>query len=299
MGADSRVVAVQAQVSRELTTLSPRALLDRRELVSKVIDEVMVEGLHYGQIPGTPDLSLLKEGAEVLLSTFQIAVEPIVTDLSTPTEVRFQVEVRGLAGGTHYVGSGMGVCSSNEEKYRWRKVRSAKEWDNTDPAQRRIKYGRDWEDKQVRQSPWDVFQTIMSMAKKRAMVDLAKTCLAASECLKRAKLRQPPKTTGKDAGRTQSKDPPKETGGKAPAQSTAPPAAKPDPSAPAAAEPASTAPATITAAQARSLYERMDYIGVAETLFFAKYEIGRLEDLPAEQYNRAQAWLSTQNAETF
>src|ERR1700678_1753905 len=118
----------------------------------------------------------------MLLSMFHLAVEPLVTDLSTATEVRFRVECRGLANGVTYVGSGIGICSSNEEKYRWRKVRSAAEWDATDVLHRKIKYGRDFTEQVVRQSPYDAIQTILSMAKKRAVVDLAKGALAASEC---------------------------------------------------------------------------------------------------------------------
>src|ERR1700677_2504891 len=175
MAADSRTVATvpakEAQApSTGLTPLPIEYMVRRRELIKATIENAMVEDVHYGIIPGTGNrMALLKEGAEMLLSMFHLAVEPLVTDLSTATEVRFRVECRGLANGVTYVGSGIGICSSNEEKYRWRKVRSAAEWDATDVLHRKIKYGRDFTEQVVRQSPYDAIQTILSMAKKRAV----------------------------------------------------------------------------------------------------------------------------------
>lgn len=292
MSAESRVVAIQPQMARDVQVMTSQALLERRDIVQRVIAEVMVEGLHYGIIPGTREISLLKEGAEVLLATFHIAVEPVVTDQSTPTEVRFQVECRGLAGGQVYVGSGIGVCSSNEEKYRWRASKSAKEYENASPEHRRIKYGKDFETRQVRQSPWDVFQTIMSMAKKRGMVDLAKTALAASECLKKAKLKRPTPP----AGNREATPPSQEGGGSptaAPASSksagTAPQGEnardKPGPA-------TSKTPALIDPLQARELADRLDAIGIPENAFLARFELGRIEDLPSASFPAAQSWIT-------
>jgi hypothetical protein len=286
VSSESRVVSVQAQGGRELTVMTPAALIERRHLVQQVIEQVMVEGVHYGVIPGTKDLSLLKDGAEVLLSTFNIAVEPIITDLCTPTEVRFQVECRGLYAGTTYVGSGMGVCSSNEEKYRWRKARSQDEYNDAEITHRRLKYYKDWKDIQVRQSPWDVFQTIMSMAKKRAMVDLARTALAASECLKRAKLKG--KTT-----------PPAAT-----SASTTPSADSPEGAKAATAEPsvndqklgAAKTPALVTQPEANELHELIDQAGIPENAFLARFELGRLEELEAQRFTAAKAWVKANSA---
>jgi hypothetical protein len=297
MSAESRVIAVQPQhQALQLEVMTPAALLDRREIVQRVIEQVMVEGVHYGIVPGTRELSLLKEGAEVLLSTFHIAVEPIITDLTTLTEVRFQCECRGLAGGQIYVGSGMGVCSSNEEKYRWRNARSDREFENAQKTDGmwRIKYGRDFEVRQVRQSPWDVFQTIMSMAKKRAMVDLAKTALAASECLKKAKLKA--KSTPPAGDRT--RPPPSQEGGGSP--TAAPANSRTTASAPAGnadrSRPANAPPPVINEDQAREIYRRLDSIGIPENAFLARFELGRVEELPASQFEAAQIWIKANDS---
>lgn len=298
MSADSRVVAVQHQAqAREVIPLTTQALLERREIVSRVIEEVMVEGVHYGVIPGTKSLSLLKEGAELLLSTFHIAVEPVVTDMCTPTEVRFQVECRGIHMGTQgYVGSGIGVCSSNEEKYRWRRARSRKEYDNTEPSMRRIKYQRDFEDQQVRQSPWDVFHTIMSMATKRGMVALAKTALAASECLKKAELNKakgvPP---AQPRATTAHSTPPAKTAGTAPSADK--PQDQPRPATPAPATPAADAgPVLIATEQINWLMQQIDHVGVPENAFLARFEIGKIKDLEAARFDAAVSWLQANSS---
>jgi hypothetical protein len=303
LSADSRIVAVQ-EPRQVLNTMTPAALLERREIVAEVIEKVMVENVHYGVIPGTRALSLLKEGAEVLLSTFHIAVEPTVTDQSTQTEVRFVVECRGIhMGSGQYVGSGIGVCSSNEEKYRWRKARSADEFEAAELTHRRLRYFENYSQPQVRQSPWDVFHTIMSMAKKRAMVDLAKTALAASEALKRVQQRKdenrgrgqpkdagfprqnstPPAngTTAKTAGTTPSVD--KAQDKSRPATSATPPAEK-------------SAPALINADDALDLKGRIDMAGVPENAFLARFEIGRVEELEAARYEAAKSWIQANSA---
>lgn len=299
MSTDSRVVAVQPP--REVAPMTVMGLLERRQMVQTVIEEVMVEGVHYGIIPGTQEMSLLKEGAEVLLSTFHIAVEPIVTDLSTPTEVRFRVECRGTHMGTQgYVGSGVGVCSSNEEKYRWRKARSKAEYEAAAPEHKRIKYGRskggqEYQDQQVRQSPWDAYQTINAMATKRGMVALAKTALAASECLKRAKLKQrtPPQNVGTPAGNqtgTPAANATRTPEQQAKTAGTTPNGKKPtDPSRPATPP---QDPPLIDQHQVNTLYTRIDDTGIPENAFLARFELGRVEDLDAARYDAGLAWIN-------
>ncbi len=286
------VIAIQG--AREVEVWTPARLLERRAIVQQVIEEVMTEGVHYGKIAGTRELSLLKEGAELLLSTFNIAVEPTVTDLCTQTEVRFQVECRGIHMGTQtYMGSGIGVCSSNEEKYRWRAARSKKEYEAAEPAHRRIKYGTDFEVAQVRQSPWDVFQTIMSMAKKRGMVDLAKTVLAASECLKKARLRSGSATkTGGAAPTPQGKPAADPAAAWAAQQDRAPGRV----ATPAGAAAANQPPPTIDAATGRELLDLIDRAGVPENAFYARFELGSIGELEQERLDAARAWIQANSA---
>jgi hypothetical protein len=109
------------------------------------------------------------------------------------------VKLRGVANAEirmgnitgHVVGAGVGECSTNEEKYRWRGAHGEGEWNATDEDMRRIKYGSKWgqgqgdrietETRQIRTNPADLANTVLKMAKKRAQVDLCLTALSASD----------------------------------------------------------------------------------------------------------------------
>lgn len=170
--------AVENYGSRSLTAADVRAQVN---LMQDVMMEVMRDGVHYGKIPGTNAKSLWKAGAEKLMATFRLAGDPEVEDLSRDGEIHYRVKVRLSTHGGQFVGSGIGECSSTEEKYAWRAAVSAKEWEATPENRRRIKYKKDGEAKQVRTNPADVANTILKMAKKRAQVDAVITCTAASD----------------------------------------------------------------------------------------------------------------------
>lgn len=153
-------------------------------LVQEVMKAVMKKDTHYGTIPGCQKPSLWKPGAEVLLVTFRIASESFVDDLSSQDESRYRVTRKGTAINSGlFVGSGIGECSSNEEKYKWRFAVCQAEYDNTPEDRRREKYKRDGTTiKQVRTNHADLANTILKMADKRAFVALALNATAASDC---------------------------------------------------------------------------------------------------------------------
>lgn len=163
---------------------------DMREHVNRiqqVMEAVMKDGTHFGKIPGTDKPTLLKPGAEVLCATFHIAPSFRVDDLSTEDAIRYRVVCVGVHQGSGVVlGEGLGECSSNEEKYKWRKA-SDKEWAAAPDNRRRIKYGfnraerREYEIKQVRAEVADVANTILKMAAKRAQVAMTLNVTAASD----------------------------------------------------------------------------------------------------------------------
>lgn len=165
-------------------------LKQQKERVQDVMRALMKEDVHYGVIPGTNKPSLLKPGADMLLSTFQIGVFFKVEDLGSAGEYRYRVTCKGVHLGTNIlIGEGLGECSSNEEKYRWREC-GQREYQGTHENLRRIKYGgyyakggqyMETEKYQVRNNPADKANTVLKMAKKRAQVDLCLTALAASD----------------------------------------------------------------------------------------------------------------------
>jgi len=96
---------------------------------------VMVDGTHYGTIPGTPKPSLWKPGAELLLSTMGLHCVVGVTDSIrdyTGRDHNGEPFLEFLCTGTVYRQIGMrpeermviaqadGLCHSWETKYRWR-----------------------------------------------------------------------------------------------------------------------------------------------------------------------------------
>lgn len=171
-----------AVIEQRAATLTASQVRGHVQLIQQVMESVMKEGVHYGVIPGTDKPTLLKAGAEVLMSTFRIAVDPQIEDLSSADEMRYRIRCIGTHQTSGIVmGAGIGECSSNEEKYKWKRTYNRKEFDATPEDRRRIKYGKDYEIQQIRTEPADVANTILKMAKKRALVDFTLTALAASD----------------------------------------------------------------------------------------------------------------------
>lgn len=179
-------------------------------LIQEVMREVMVEGTHYGTIPGCKEPSLYKAGAEKLGLTFRFA----------PT---YKVERRKLHDGhveysvicalTHIptgrlVGEGLGSCSTMESKYRWRKgERVCPKCEVAAVIKGQEQYGGGWlcwKKKEGCGAKWgddseqgraferteakvenpdiaDQYNTVLKMAKKRAFVDATISATAASD----------------------------------------------------------------------------------------------------------------------
>jgi len=151
-------------------------------LIQEVMKSVMIDGTHYGKIPGCGDKpTLLKPGAEKLISTFNLCPRVIVEDLSREDMVRYRIICRLETMSGKFVGDGVGECSSEEGKYKWRKTVSDEEYEATPETHKRIKYNKDYSENQVRTNPYDLANTILKMAKKRALVDATLTRTAASD----------------------------------------------------------------------------------------------------------------------
>jgi hypothetical protein len=121
-------------------------------LIQQIMRDVMDEGTHYGVIPGCGNKpTLLKAGAEKLMLTFRLGVDPEVYDLSKGDVIRYRIRAKIFSlDSLAVVGYGLGECSSAENKYK-----------NKNSA--------------------DVANTVLKMAKKRALVDGVMTVTAASD----------------------------------------------------------------------------------------------------------------------
>jgi hypothetical protein len=167
--------------------LSDKHIQARVNMIQAAIKNIFKKDVHFGTIPGTPKPTLYKPGAEQLLVMFRIAPsEPKIEDLSTPDSIRYRVTRSGVNQvGGNFLGSGVGECSSDEEKFRWRKPVCDAEWDETDVDRRRTVWKKSangpYQAKQVRMSPADVANTILKMADKRAMVAMTLVVTGASD----------------------------------------------------------------------------------------------------------------------
>lgn len=177
----------QAMVIREPEQLTAKEVRAQVNLVQEVMKGVMQNGTHYGKVPGCGDKpTLLKPGAEKLASTFRLAINPEIEDLSTKDMARYRIKTiitHQITGA--FLGAGVGECSSAEEKYYWRSAVCEEEFNDTPEDRRRIKYrgayGKVQKIKQVRTNPADVANTVLKIGKKRSLVDGILTVTGASD----------------------------------------------------------------------------------------------------------------------
>lgn len=162
----------------------------RVDAIHRIMAKQMKKDVHYGIIPGTKKPTLYKPGSEILLLTFRVAIDPEITDLSTPEEIRYRIRAIGRHVPTDsFMGAGVGECSSNEEKFLWRAALSRDEYNDTPEDQRRLKYKKEWDRgrptivkvEQIKVPPADAANAVLKRAKKRAQVDFCLTAMAASE----------------------------------------------------------------------------------------------------------------------
>lgn len=155
--------------------------------IQEVMKAVMKRDVHYGVIPGTQKPTLYKPGAEVLATTFRLAPSYITEDLSTDTVSRYRVTCRLTHQTTGVVmGDGMGACSSDEEKYKWRRPVCDEEFNGTPENVRRVKFAKGkgtqvFKNPQIRTEKADIDNTILKMACKRAFIAATLNVLAASD----------------------------------------------------------------------------------------------------------------------
>ena len=157
--------------------------------IHSVMKEVMLNGTHYGTISGCGNKPvLLKPGAEKILATFMLAPEFEVQDISTPDNKYYRIITKLMHQGSGvYMGSGIGECSSLENKYAWRAAVCDEEFNDTPENMRRVHYKKGWQGKpaekinQVRQDMHTLANTILKMAKKRSLIDAVMNVTACSD----------------------------------------------------------------------------------------------------------------------
>lgn len=268
----------------------PKSVVAQVEAVQKIMRAVMKEGVHYGIIPGTDKPCLYKQGSEVLLSAFKIAVEPEVREIRDGNHITYQVRCIGrhIASGLS-IGIGVGEASSAEEKYAWRAAVCDEEFNETPEDRRRVKwnkgkydrqtntYGPAWSVKQVRTNPADIANTVLKMSKKRAQMDLTLTSLAVSDIFSQDLEDLPPEYldgNGEPA-------PPRQT--KNNRYQERPKAGQP---------PAGAATGTASEAQIKLLKARLSSAGKTESDLLTKFGVTAIESMPKSKINEALDWIA-------
>ena len=201
--------AVSLGVSPEISALTVEQVLGQVALIQRIMTAAMKEGEHYGRIPGCGDRpTLLKPGAEKLCLLFRLAPAYEVDERQLERghrEYRVQVTLTSIATQAT-IGQGVGSCSTMENKYRFR-AGAAEVTDRAvprvywevrqeDPAKaQELIGGKGFSTRKVdgmwmiarggekieTDNPADGYNTVLKMAKKRALVDAILTATAASD----------------------------------------------------------------------------------------------------------------------
>lgn len=189
---------------------SVEQVLGQVALIQHIMAAAMKDGEHYGKIPGCGNKpTLLKAGAEKLCLTFRLAPTYDVDERQLDRDHREYRVTTTLTSITTqaFIGQGVGTCTTMEGKYRYRGVTAEATdkpvprnyWDlkGEDPAKAQeliggkgfsVKKvdGKGWMiakggEKAENDNPADHYNTVLKMAKKRALVDAVLTATAASD----------------------------------------------------------------------------------------------------------------------
>ena len=209
LGAEETALAApeRGPLQPALAPMSSDDVLRQVRLIQEVMGKAMKEGEHYGVIPGTDKPSLLKSGAEKLSLTFRLRPKFGLERLDLAGEHREYVvtcDLYNTTGG--HEGQGIGSCSTMESKYRWRQAKRQCPNCGAEAIIRgKAEYGGGWlcwkkqngcgakfaatapeivaqvADRIENPDLADTFNTVLKMAKKRAMVDATLTATAASD----------------------------------------------------------------------------------------------------------------------
>jgi hypothetical protein len=149
-------------------------------LTKEFFREVMQEGIDYGIIPGTDKPTLLKPGAEGLCEFYNFAP----TIASKVEDKNFETGYYGVditirlihRGSGAIIGEGVGHANTFESRYRWRWVSEKDipkgiEKEDLVSKERNGKYGNYKSYRMENDDMHSIWNTVLKMAKKRALVD--------------------------------------------------------------------------------------------------------------------------------
>jgi hypothetical protein len=153
-------------------------------LLQGMVKDLLISGIDYGRIKGTPQDSLWDPGASTIIGAFNCypGRREVLRLEDNDQKIVFVVEVPLISRTTQQqVGSGIGAASTMETKYKYRWVANPKEWGYDEEVIKTFKKkpGRDeWgANCTVYRIPnpehSELLNTIVKIASKRAEVDAA------------------------------------------------------------------------------------------------------------------------------
>lgn len=194
-------------VNIEDAAMSVDKVLSQIALIQNVMKQAMKKDEHYGVIPGTQKPTLLKSGAEKLCLTFRLDPRyDIIADIRDTNFIAYTAKCTLIHIPTSVeIATGIGSCNSRETKYRYRYTEEstgkpipkeywkAKKGGNNKEMKRILggegfraaKIDGQWviaKSKKIENdNPWDLDNTLVKMACKRALVAATLNATAASD----------------------------------------------------------------------------------------------------------------------
>lgn len=183
----------------QTSVMTVKSVLQQVELIQELLNSVMKENEHFGVIQGCGNKPcLLKAGAEKICFTFRLSPSFEIQEKEYPNyhrEYRVVTTLRHIESG-NIVGSGVGVGSTLESKWRFRN--DTQDTGQPIPQDYRqnkgkykeqglgaVKFGDSWKwcsiKKLEHDNPADMYNTVLKMAKKRSQVDAVLTATACSD----------------------------------------------------------------------------------------------------------------------
>lgn len=169
--------------------------VNRVKIIQTIMNSVMIEGVHYGEIEGFGKKNtLLKAGAEKIMTAFKLVATYEIERIQNGRHREYAITCFIKSEKGELLGQGMGSCSTEESRYKYRTKKTEKlvpkeYWDTRDSSLlggsqfSARNYDGKWVivEKVEHQDPADYYNTVLKMAKKSAMIDAVISVTAASD----------------------------------------------------------------------------------------------------------------------
>lgn len=178
--------------------ISPETIQETMQsiaLLQSMVKDILIRGVDYGRIPGTPQDSLWDPGASQIIGSFNCypGQRRVLKLEDSDQKIVALIEVPIISRATgQEVGTGIGAASTLETKYKYRWVPNPQEWGYDEAAIKtfKTKSGKDEDGNETilyripNPEHSELLNTIIKMASKRAEVDAAESLPGVSSVLR-------------------------------------------------------------------------------------------------------------------